>query len=1501
MAAFTPIGVEAIVKGLGKFNSDLSSMDKSISNVGDGATRNSTKLGKLGTAIGGVATVAAGALVAGIGAAAAATVGLGVVSVKAAISYESAFTGVLKTTDGLTTSTGELNAEGEKLRQGFIDLSKEIPITPEVLASIGEMGGQLGVQRENLLGFTETMAQMGVTTNLTTEGAATGFARLGNIMQTPQAEFSNMGSAVVALGNNFATTESDVLVFSTRIAAAGALAGVSEAQVFGISAAFSSVGVQAEAGGTAVTKVLNNITKELVTGGENVELFANTAGLSAQEFARLWEEDAGTAFQLFVEGLSGQGENAILTLDALELTDSRLQKAFLSLAGAGDLLGQTMDVSTQAFADNTALVKEAELRFGTTESKLALLKNQFGAIKIAIGTALLPAVNTLIDEFGKLTDGTSPLLPLFEQLGEFLSDNIPTAIQTASDFWRDKLVPAMKASSDFITGTAIPAIQEVIKWLQENIPIAIQTASDFWESILKPAIKVASDFITDVAIPAIEDVIKFLQDNLPTAVETSGSVWENTLKPAIKTVSDFITSVVIPAFTTLQSWFETNMPVIRAATETAWIVIQSIIKSVADVITSSVMPQLQQAFGNLTTIVETLGIDWGVVWTAIKTAIQIVATIIGAIIVGIIAVVVGLVTGITAAATTIIGGLVKMQEGFIQFKDGAILALNGILTFIRGVFTGDFALMQQGIENFVKGNIEAFSGLWTAIVGIFEVGILSVKELVVGFITGVVDFFTGLVSELVGNSIIPDMWNAIVQVFQSGIETVLSLVATLVSDMVSAFSNAISQMVSVGKDIIAGLVEGIKSSASSVATALRSIIDNAIQAAKDALLSGSPSRVFIEIGEDIVEGLIQGIESGMGGVRNVIAKLIDVGGKFGGFGFASQLGEIVKALETRSKDITKTLTDINKEMADINEDAQKERLKQLESLEKDQAKITENINKFQISATKAHNKALEKLQSDRIKKQGQIEDLLKREELTESQRINLERLQIEEQALSKQQKALQERGIFSAEQVKELELLQSELASIGVTLKNLRESDILTSDDIKQLNVLTSRRLFLLDKQAGLMKDLAKFGNPLARFEEATKVQKFLTDQIGLLNLLRSQGIDTASILEGLEFGIDAPIEDFVKAQAKIAEVINKRLQIELQANLKFGDVIKKATDELSPLQKVFNQTQELAESLGVKLPLNRIREFSRIMETFSGIREKLLTRELSSSQSTFLTDILETNLPGQAAILSDNLASIRNNLSVLQNIQEEESILKFLQDQRKLIADITKEGFDANAILGDFQFGVDTTQFDFLNAVLRFTQAQIGQQEELLVIQREQAALAEEQAALAEEQAVLAVEQAILAAKQAALQAEQARLKFLQDQQKLLQDIADKGFDLTAILQGFQIGIDANQGDFFAVLTRFTQAMIAQIEDELGIASPSKVFANIGKQMLQGLAGGMLSTLRLPERVMQQAINLMTPQIANVPSVVSSNNVNITNNVRDNLDLAIIDTQINRALSGAL
>lgn len=323
---------------------------------------------------------------------------LGTAAIKASVDYEYAFADVRKTVD----ATEE---EYDRLSQSVKQMSTEVAASAEDIAEVMSIAGQLGIENEHLAEFTRTMIDLGNSTNLVAADAASEAARFANIMGMSQNEFQNLGSTLVDLGNNYATTESEIMAMSLRLAGAGKQVGLSEAQILGFAAALSSVGIEAQMGGSAFSKALIKMEVAAATGGDALEDFARVSGMSASQFKELWERDAVGAFQAFIVGLSKmdeEGVSAIKTLDDIGIAEIRLRDTLLRATNATELFSKTQATANKAWDKNTALTEEANKRYATTKSRLTNLKNTALMFARQIGDDLNPTIQKLIDKANDL-------------------------------------------------------------------------------------------------------------------------------------------------------------------------------------------------------------------------------------------------------------------------------------------------------------------------------------------------------------------------------------------------------------------------------------------------------------------------------------------------------------------------------------------------------------------------------------------------------------------------------------------------------------------------------------------------------------------------------------------------------------------------------------------------------------------------------------------------------------------------------------------------------------------------------------------------------------------------------------------------------------------------------------------------------------------------------------------------------------------------------------------
>ena len=324
-------------------------------------------------------------------------------AVTAAVKFEDAFAGVRKTVD----ATEEQFAA---LKQGILDMSERLPLTATEIAAVAEAAGQLGIATEDILDFTEVMVQLGISTNLSADQAATALARFANITGMAADKYDELGSTIVALGNNFATTESEIVDMSMRIAGAGTAAGMSETDILGLATSLSSLGLKAEAGGTAISNILLTMNTAVIKGGDELKQFAEIADMSADQFATAYRDNASDALVKVIEGLgrlNDSGADTSTMLEDLGLGGIRTEDVLLRTSNATGIVTDAIDTANKAWEENIALQEEVDKRNATAASMLAELKNTATNLLVAIGDGLLPALKELADKIMPIIKGAS--------------------------------------------------------------------------------------------------------------------------------------------------------------------------------------------------------------------------------------------------------------------------------------------------------------------------------------------------------------------------------------------------------------------------------------------------------------------------------------------------------------------------------------------------------------------------------------------------------------------------------------------------------------------------------------------------------------------------------------------------------------------------------------------------------------------------------------------------------------------------------------------------------------------------------------------------------------------------------------------------------------------------------------------------------------------------------------------------------------------------------------
>lgn len=341
-------------------------------------------------------------------------VAMGTYAAQAAINFDTALANVRKTSD-LTEQ------QLQKLGDSALDLSTKQPVTAETILNIEALGAQLGVADDELESFAKTVSGLDIATNMDFETAGKEMAQFANITQMTHDKFQNYGSTIVDLGNHLATTEKDISNMALRLAGVSSAANFSQAEILGMSGAMSSLGIKAEAGGSAMTRIIQDISKNVANGTDKVQEYARVAGISAEEFANKWKTKPIEAIELLVEGLkksSDSGEDMNVTLEKLGINNIRNSDTMRRLAGAGDLLRESVERANTAWNENSALQNEVDQRNESLASRLQVLKNKVDEIAITVGRPLVDAVIDALNACQPLIDGVANLADGFANMDE---------------------------------------------------------------------------------------------------------------------------------------------------------------------------------------------------------------------------------------------------------------------------------------------------------------------------------------------------------------------------------------------------------------------------------------------------------------------------------------------------------------------------------------------------------------------------------------------------------------------------------------------------------------------------------------------------------------------------------------------------------------------------------------------------------------------------------------------------------------------------------------------------------------------------------------------------------------------------------------------------------------------------------------------------------------------------------------------------------------------------
>lgn len=568
-------------------NDGLDRATRELRRLQDQAQNAQTASEKFGESIAGLnrlALVGMGALAATIGG-----------SIKTAIDFEKAMAGVAKTID-FEAPDGLAN-----MKKGIEDLTKVIPLAFEELAEIAAVGGQLGVAEQDILGFTETIAKMGVAFDIPAEQAADSMAKIAGAFKIPIADIGTLGDSINTVSNSMAATAGDIIGFLSRVGGTSAALKISADNATALGGAMVALGLQPEVAATAFNSLavtlarFDNLNKTQASG------FAKL-GLDTKEFAELAKTDGVGAITAVLEATnklsSTDGLSALSDAFGVEAgvkiatmaTGIDTVKFALDQVGVGaDGLSKTLGSMDKEFASASA----------TTANKIEIIQNKIRLVAGAVGEAFLPAMNDLLNS----------IAPVVEKMAAWAKEN-PELIVTIAKVAAGVLGAIIAiAAINGAVGTVITAFTGLVSMFKVASAGIMLLGSPIGLAVLAIGILIAAGAL----LYQNWDLVKEKASQLASWLDGVFSGLPAPVQAALSTMATIVSSSMDAIFAVVQFVMDS----VTAIWNGDWSALGGIAKTALSAIWSSVSTILGSV---LNTVKVILGSLWGV-FTSILSSI----------------------------------------------------------------------------------------------------------------------------------------------------------------------------------------------------------------------------------------------------------------------------------------------------------------------------------------------------------------------------------------------------------------------------------------------------------------------------------------------------------------------------------------------------------------------------------------------------------------------------------------------------------------------------------------------------------------------------------------------------------------------------------------------------------------------------------------------------------------------------------------------------------------
>lgn len=307
---------------------------------------------------------------------------------KAAMEFESEMAEIRKVVDFDTPE------QFKQMGQDILDLSTKMPMAASGIAKIVAAGGQAGIAKEDLLEFAQDAVKMGVAFDLTADQAGDMMAKWRSAFDLNQDGVVALADKINYLGNTTAASAPLISDVVTRIGPLGEIGGVASGEIAALGATMIQTGTQSDVAATGIKNLILGMSIGEKATKSQAAAFQQL-GFDAADMAKRMQTDAkGAILDVFhaIQALPKDQQAGVLK----DLFGEESIGAISPLLSKLYLLEDNFNKVSDATKYGGSVDAEYAARCETTANQMYLFKNSMTAVAIEIGSALLPAINSIL-------------------------------------------------------------------------------------------------------------------------------------------------------------------------------------------------------------------------------------------------------------------------------------------------------------------------------------------------------------------------------------------------------------------------------------------------------------------------------------------------------------------------------------------------------------------------------------------------------------------------------------------------------------------------------------------------------------------------------------------------------------------------------------------------------------------------------------------------------------------------------------------------------------------------------------------------------------------------------------------------------------------------------------------------------------------------------------------------------------------------------------------------